>query len=219
LGAPGTMALAVNDAGTIVGQELTAKGYRHAFSWTKAGGMIDLGTLGGDMSTAFSINNKGWIVGTSLTNDGKNILHGFLWTPAGGMQDFTALSVIGGGSQPYSMQVNDYGDIAVTNRYQLVILVPRITATAVSSPNPSRVGQPVTVTVTLSSIAGPPPDGETVQCGVGSSQLGTGTLHNGVARCTISGLRAGSHLVAVIYGGDAYYLPCRYTPLTQVVNP
>ena len=85
-GAPGTLAMAVNDAGTIVGQELTSTGYRHAFMMTAGGAMTDLGTLGGSMSTAMAINNKGWIVGTSLSNDGKGLLHGFLWTPTGGMQ-------------------------------------------------------------------------------------------------------------------------------------
>ncbi len=218
-GAPGTMAFAVNDAGTIVGQELTAGGYRHAFSKTQSGGLADLGTLGGNMSTALNINNNGWIVGTSTVNDAKNLLHGFLWTPSGGMQDLVALSAIGSGSQPYSMQVNDYGDIALTTRSQLVILVPRITATAVGSPNPSVVGQSVTVTATLTSIAGPPPDGEALQLFLNSTQVGLGTLKNGVAECVISGLKAGTHTVALVYNGDNYYLPFRYTPLQLVVNP
>ncbi len=81
-GGPGTLALAVNNSGTVVGRELTASGYKHAFSWTPSGGMVNLGTLGGDMSTALSINNKGWIVGTSLTTNTKNVLNGFLWTPS-----------------------------------------------------------------------------------------------------------------------------------------
>ncbi len=216
-GAPGTMALAVNDGGTIVGQALTSTGYRHAFSMTPAGVMTDLGTLGGDMSTALGISNNGWIVGTSLTNNKSGVLRGFLWTPSGGMQDLAVVSTLGTGQQPYSLQVNDYGDIAVTTRQELKILVPTMTATAVSSPNPSVAGKAVTFTITLSSIAGPPPDGEIVQCTTLGIK-GSGKLKNGVAKCSLSGIKAGTWKVLMNYGGDAYYLPATCS-VSQVVNP
>ena len=215
-GAPGTLVFAVNDGGTIVGQQLTARGYRHAFSYTQAGGMADLGTLGGDMSTALAINNKGWIVGTSLTGDESGVLHGFLWTPSGGMQDLTALSRLSAGKQPYSLSVNDYGDIALTTKDLLTVLLPNMTVTPVSSPNPSTVGQAITITTTLTSIAGPPPDGETLQCAGGGVTV-VSTLKSGVAKCTISGLKAGTHKINVSYGGDAYYHSSQ-SSFTQVVN-
>lgn len=218
-GAPGTMALAINDAGTTAGEELTASGARHAFSMQPGGEMVDLGTLGGDQSSAVAINNKGWIVGTSLTNDQSGVLHGFLWTPSGGMQDFTALSALGQEAEPYSIQINDSGDIAVSMRTQLVLLVPHMTATATSAPNPSVAGQPVTITATVNSIAGPPPDGETLQFFVGGLPAGTGTFSKGVAKVTVSGLNSGTHAVAVSYAGDTNYLPFRYTVFKQVVNP
>jgi len=217
-GAPGTMAFAINDAGTIVGQELTANGNRHAFSKTQSGGLVDLGTLsGGGMSTAFAINNKGWIVGTSTTNDRTGILHGFLWTPSGGMQDFTALANIGTEKQPYSLGINDYGDIAFTNKNLMIVMLPNITATAASSANPSTVGQPITITANLTSIAGPPPDGEPLQVSLGG-QTGTGTLKGGVAKVTITGVGAGSHKVTLTYGGGAYYRQFQTVVFTQVVN-
>jgi len=216
-GNPGTMPLAVSDDGTIVGQELTSSGFRHAFSRTPEGDMVDLGTLGGDESTALTINNKGWIAGTSLTSAGDGVVHGFLWTSSAGMQDLTSLSTLGTGQQPYSMSVNDYGDIAVTTRQEGKVLAPNIMLSATSSPNPSVVGQAVTLTATLSSIAGPPPDGETVQF-VTNGLTATGTLKNGVAQATITPTKAASYKIAVIYGGDVYYLNWRYTPITQVVN-
>src|SRR4051794_12756852 len=44
LGGSSAGSSAVNDAGQVVGQSDTSAGELHAFSWTQAGGMIDLGT-------------------------------------------------------------------------------------------------------------------------------------------------------------------------------
>jgi probable HAF family extracellular repeat protein len=216
-GAPGTLAFGINDAGTIVGEEETGEGYRHAFSKTQTGGLVDLGTLGGKMSAAYAINNKGWIVGTSTTNDGTGILHGFLWTPTGGMQDFTALAGIGSQKQPYSLGINDYGDIAFSNKNLMIVLLPNMTATGAASANPAKAGQPITYTVSISSVAGPPPDGEQVQITC-DRQTGTGTLKGGVAEVTISGVRPGSHNVTLAYPGDSYYRQFQSLLLTQVVK-
>lgn len=213
-----TLAYGLNDSGTVVGQLTTAQGYRHAFSWTSAGGLVDLGTLGGSMSTALGINSKGWIVGTSLTNDKTGLLHGFLWIPGSGMQDYVTLAKLGTGAQPYSAQINDYGDIAISTHAQTTVLVPTMTATATGSPNPSVLGQSITITATVTSIAGPPPNGEILDFSVDGRAAGTGTMTNGVAQCTVSGLKVGTHTVALVYNGDAYYLPFRYTPLQLVVN-
>jgi probable HAF family extracellular repeat protein len=219
LGTVGTLAFAINDAGTVVGQSPVANAYKHAFSWTQAEGMTDLGTLsGGVESSALSINNKGWIVGTSLTSTGKGLLHGFLWTPSAGMKDFTVLAGLASGQQIYSLQVNDAGVIAISTNKGGSLLVPKMTAKFTSSANPSVLGQPVTFTATMTSIAGPPPDGETVEFLVSGKVVGSGTLHGGVAQFTTSAILVGSHPVAAEYSGDANYLPAKYNALTQVVN-
>jgi len=218
LGAAGTLAYAVNDSGTVVGQSPAANGNGHAFSWTQTGGMKDLGTLGGGHSSALSINNQGWIVGTSLTSSGDGRLRGFLYTPSGGMQDFLVLTSLGSSAQPYSMQVNDFGAIAVTTNKGGYLLLPRITGTFTSSANPSVQGQPVTFTATMTSIAGPPPDGETMQFVVGGKLYGSATLKGGVAQFTTSAIPAGSRVVMAKYNGNANLLPTKYI-LTQVVNP
>ena len=211
----GTMAFAINDAGTVVGQVLAATG-RHAFTWTSAKGLVDLGTLGGTMSTALGINNNGWVVGSSLNKDGSGLLRGFLWTPTSGMQDLTVISNLGG-AQPYSIQVNDYGDIALADGRQGVLLTPKVTGQVVSSLNPSPSGSVVKFTTTLTTIAGAPPNGESIQCSVAGVVVSTGTLTNGVGQCSVSGLKAGNHAVSILYPGDVYFAPVHITVM-QVVD-
>ncbi len=218
LGPSGTLVEAINDSGTIVGQAPNASGYKHAFAWTQAAGMKDLGTLGGTVSTALSVNKNGWVVGTSLTNSGTGQLHAFLWTPTGGMQDLTILSGLVKSLQPYSVQVNDYGVVALSSNKGLELLSPKMYAHLTSSKNPSTFGQPVTFTVTLTSIAGPPPDGEIVNFTVNGVTYASVPLVNGVAQMTTSAIPQGPHIVAVKYVGDANYLPNSYEALQQQVN-
>ena len=219
LGPAGTLPLAINDEGTVVGQVPDAQGYKHAFSWTQSGGMTDLGTLGGVASSALGINNKGWIVGTSLQKAKNGILHAFLWTPSAGMQDLTTLAGIAKSLQPHSVQVNDFGVIAISTNAGLSILSPKMNATVASSANPSRLGQAVTFTVTVSSIAGPPPDGEIVQFSMGGRPLGSAQLINGIAQLTTSAIPVGPRVVTATYSGDANYLPSTYQALKQFVTP
>lgn len=218
LGSADTLAYAINNSGTVVGQSPFANGARHAFSWTQAGGITDLGTLGGGESSALSVNNLGWIVGTSLTTSKSGLLHGFLWTPSGGMKDFTVVAGLGKNYQTYSAQANDSGVIAISTNKGSYLLIPKITAKITSSVNPSVLGQPVTFTATLTSNVGAPPDGETVQFALGSQVLGSGALTGGVAQFTTSMLAAGRSNIVTTYSGDANYLPTTYAALTQVVN-
>ncbi len=217
-GPAGTLAFAINDAGTVVGQAPAANSNKHAFSYTAAGGVKDLGTLGGSSSSALSINNKNWIVGNSLTTSGTGFLDGFLWTPTTGMQDFVVLAGFSTNRTTYSAQVNDFGVVAVSTNKGGFLLVPTMNSTVTSSLNPSVVGQAVTFTATVTSAVGPPPDGETVQFLVSGSVLGTGTLKNGVAQFTTSAIPAGKHPVAPSYVGDANYLPSKFVALSQVVT-
>jgi probable HAF family extracellular repeat protein len=51
----------------------------HAVLWERDGTAIDLGSLGGPISGASAINNRGDVSGTSTTADGST--RPFLWTP------------------------------------------------------------------------------------------------------------------------------------------
>ncbi|PVX27041.1 MAG: hypothetical protein CW716_04330, partial [Candidatus Bathyarchaeum sp.] len=77
----------INESGHVVGY--TNAG---AFLWTEAGGIQNLGTLGGNRSEAAEINDSEQVVGWAHTPSG--LTHAFLWTADGGMQD---LGTLGGG--------------------------------------------------------------------------------------------------------------------------
>ena len=76
LGGSASHAIAVNNAGVIVGDSDTATNETHAFSWTAAGGMHDLGTLpGGTFSTAVAVNASGQVAGYGDTATGVYARH------------------------------------------------------------------------------------------------------------------------------------------------
>jgi len=105
LGGPTSIAHDVNDRSAVVGFAETHAGQPHAFLWTAADGMRDLGTLGegggggGGASMALAINNSDAVVGGS----GR----AFLWTEHAGLVDLGTL----GGRTSCANDVNDAGYI------------------------------------------------------------------------------------------------------------
>jgi probable HAF family extracellular repeat protein len=81
-------AVAVNDAGQIVGYSPSATG-PHAALWSSNGEVRDLGTLGGSSSEAIDINASGLVIGKSRIA-GDVATHFFLWSAERGMQDLNA---------------------------------------------------------------------------------------------------------------------------------
>jgi probable HAF family extracellular repeat protein len=71
-----------------------------------SGGLIDLGTLGGDASGATAVNASGQVVGDSRTAH-NSATHAFSWTEADGMIDLGTL----GGNVSFANAVNDSGQV------------------------------------------------------------------------------------------------------------
>ena len=86
-----------------------------------------------------------------------------------------------------------------------VITAIATTTTVASSQNPSVVGQSVTFTATVTPTSGSGTPTGTVTFLDGGSQIGTGTLTNGVASFATSALNVGSHTITTSYGGDSTF--------------
>ena len=73
--------------------------------------MTDLGTLGGDYSCAFGINDAGQVVGHPRLATGS--IHAFITGPDGvGMTDLGTL----GGDYSYASGINDAGQVVGESR-------------------------------------------------------------------------------------------------------
>ena len=72
--------IAVNDSGQVVGYSgnFGNSEYR-PFSWTLAGGIVELESLGGNYSSAIAVNAKGQVAGSSQTT-GSAETHAVFWS-------------------------------------------------------------------------------------------------------------------------------------------
>lgn len=91
-------ALGINDGGQVVGASGLCSNTAippspagaHAVLWEEDGSPTDLGSLGGKINAASSINNRGEVDGASQSSKDGNI-HAFLWTRDTGMRDLGIL--------------------------------------------------------------------------------------------------------------------------------
>ena len=87
------------DGSVVIGRSTDAGNTRRAFRWTAAGGMQDLGSLGGVGSEAFDVSADGSVV-VGDAPDASGQTRAFRWTAAGGMKSLSTIYAgsIGSGS-------------------------------------------------------------------------------------------------------------------------
>jgi N,N-dimethylformamidase beta subunit-like protein/uncharacterized protein DUF4082/Big-like domain-containing protein/purple acid phosphatase-like protein/Ig-like domain-containing protein len=93
------------------------------------------------------------------------------------------------------------------------------TTALTTSPNPSVLGQQVTLTAAVSPVA--PGTGTatgTITFKDGTTVLGTGTLSNGSAALVVSNLALGAHSLAASYGGSTNFATSTSAVVTQTVS-
>jgi probable HAF family extracellular repeat protein len=102
LGGSGGAANAINDSGEVVGWSYWLPGSPHAFSWTSAGGIVDLSSGMVESTTAQSVNKYGVVAGwwQDLTPGTISVY----WTSAGANFPFSH-------ANSEALGINDQGEI------------------------------------------------------------------------------------------------------------
>jgi probable HAF family extracellular repeat protein len=106
-----TAGLAINNNGEIAGESVFSYGppfTSHAFQWSSAHGMTDLGTLsGGNTSIANGLNNSDIVIGQS--NSGSSLYwHAVKWDASNKITD---LGTLVGGTYSIAFGINDSSEI------------------------------------------------------------------------------------------------------------
>ncbi len=175
-----------------------------------------------------SVNASGEIVG--IFTDGNYVFQGYVRATNG---TITAISDSGAGTAAEqgtgALAINDSGVIAGTYADSNSVLhgfiydSSTLTATAttltpVPTPNPSVYQEPVTLTATVSSGGGTPPNGENVTFMSGTTSLGTAALTSGAATLATTNLPTGTDSITAVYGGDSTFSGSTSTAVSQTVN-
>lgn len=127
---------------------------------------------------------------------------------------------INGDGRPDLLAVNtnlgSYGSLGILiNKGPELITT---TTTLTSSYNPSAVGVEITLTATVHSSLGTPPDGESITFTNGSAVLGIAPLFGGTAHLKTSSFPAGVFMLTAKYAGDTKFAGSISPPLQLVVK-
>lgn len=89
------------------------------------------------------------------------------------------------------------------------------TTTLVASPNPANLGDPVTLTATISSNLAT----GTVSFFDGPNFIGTGIVSNGTASIVVNNFTLGAHVLVAVYSGDGNFAGSVSQPVILIINP
>ena len=173
-------------------------------------------TLGTTITyTATVTSGVGVPTGTVVFQDGATLIATASLSNGTATVSLSDLTV---GSHALTASYNGSVDVAASTSAALTEVVnPAPTSVAIaSSPNPSGVGDTVSLTATVTSTAGIPTGSVTFRDG--TAVVGTATLANGSGGVSTSTLSGGDHQLTANYEGDATFATSVSAPVTQTVN-
>ena len=145
-----------NNLGQVVGNAITDNGTLHGYSWTEAGGMVDL-TPAIANSEALAVNNLGQVVG--YFGPDVQTASGYLWSESEGLIDLntrTPRALRDSGFRILAgLAISDTGSILAASNTGLVLLTPGVPNVAPPSIGPISgnivlaVGTPLAVSATF----------------------------------------------------------------------
>jgi hypothetical protein len=160
---------------------------------------------------------SGTPTGTASFFDGATLLGS--GTLSGGVATFTTSTLSVGSHAITAVYSGDSTFTGSTSPVDtLTVNQAATTTTLTGAPNPSALGQAVTLTATVAAV--PPGSGTptgTASFFDGATLLGTGTVSGGVATLTTSTLAIGAHSITAVYSGDAIFTGSTSPVDTQTV--
>jgi hypothetical protein len=174
------------------------------------------------------VNASGEIAG--IFTDDDSVFHGYLRATNGSITAINDPSAGTGAKQgTLSLAINASGMIAgayLDSNSGLhgflydssTLTATTTTLTPVPTPNPSVFQEPVTLTASVTSSGGAPPNGENVTFMSGATALGTAQLASGTASLASTALPVGADSITAVYGGDADFAGSTSAAVSQTVN-
>jgi uncharacterized protein (TIGR03437 family) len=188
----------VNDAGST--STAFAQTVNQAVSTISLSSSVNPSTFGQNVVLTATVSPS-TATGTVTFKDGANTLATI--SLANGAAAFSTASLSVSAHSLTTTYSGDSGNAGSTSSTLVQVVSQTNTGTTLtSSPNPSTVGQSITLTASVTPAAAT----GTITFRDGEATLGTAGLSNGTAVFTVSTLAQGTHALAAAYSGDSSYL-------------
>ena len=198
------LATATTASSATVSFSSSAQSVTLAATVTSISGTVNAGTV------TFQVLNGATLVGaavtsSALTNGTASVSYQL---PAG-----TAV-----GSYAIQAAYNGSGSFSASSASAQTLTVNKVApaVSLASSANPALLGNAITLTATLSAVAGTPTG--SVSFFDGTTLLGSGTLTGSAAAYTTSSLALGSHSITAVYAGNSDFSASTSSAIAEVVN-